>query len=70
MNNDVFDGEKEVTHSLNRSYYGLYVTNGIWRRMENFSTNAFALCIASTKYDEQDYIRDRNQFLKFRTHGS
>ena len=36
------DGEKEVTYNLNRSYYGLYVPNLLWRRLENFSTNSLA----------------------------
>jgi uncharacterized RmlC-like cupin family protein len=56
------DGIEKKTYSMNRSYYGLYVPNGIWRQMENFSTNALALVIASTKYDSDDYIRDYDQF--------
>jgi uncharacterized cupin superfamily protein len=56
------DGIEQKTYSMNRSYYGLYVPNGIWRQMENFSTNALALVIASTKYDTEDYIRDYDQF--------
>jgi oxalate decarboxylase/phosphoglucose isomerase-like protein (cupin superfamily) len=56
------NGEKEVKYSLNRSYYGLYVPNMLWRRLENFSTNSLALMVSSIKYDEADYIRDFNQF--------
>lgn len=56
--------EKQVFH-LNRSYYGLYVPKGIWREMENFSTNSLALVLASTKYDVNDYIRDHTEFLQF-----
>jgi uncharacterized RmlC-like cupin family protein len=56
------DGIEQKTYSMNRSYYGLYVPNGIWRQMENFSTNALALVIASTKYDADDYIRYYDQF--------
>ena len=56
--------EKEV-YNLNRSYYGLYVPCGMWRQMENFSTNSLALVIASTKYDPKDYITDYEQFKKF-----
>lgn len=56
--------EKQVFH-LNRSYYGLYVPKGIWREMENFSTNSLALVLASTKYDVNDYIRDYTEFLQF-----
>lgn len=57
------DGKKKTkTFNLNRSYYGLYVPSGIWRQMTNFSTNSLALVIASTKYNEADYIRDYEQF--------
>ena len=59
------DGKEEKIFSLNRSYYGLYVPKGIWREMKNFSTNSLALVIASTKYDENDYIRDYQEFRKF-----
>ena len=57
------DGEDKKIFSLNRSYYGLYVPNGLWRHMENFSTNSLALIVASEDYDADDYIRDYNQFL-------
>lgn len=56
------DGKEKKTFSLNRSYYGLYVPKGIWREMNNFSTNSLALILASTKYDANDYIRDYNVF--------
>ena len=42
------DGEEKKIFSLNRSYYGLYVPQGLWRQMENFSTNSLALILAST----------------------
>lgn len=58
------DGKKETLFSLNRSYYGLFVPKGIWRRMENFSTNSLALVLSSTMYSEEDYIRDYNEFKK------
>jgi oxalate decarboxylase/phosphoglucose isomerase-like protein (cupin superfamily) len=58
----VNDGTNVETYTLNRSYYGLYVPNGIWRHMENFSTNSLAFVIASTNYDEADYERDYDQF--------
>lgn len=44
------------TVSLNRSYYGLYVPAGTWRKLTNFSTNSLALILASEPYDEDDYI--------------
>ena len=60
------DGEKELKYSLNRSYYGLYVPNLLWRRIENFSTNSLSLIVSSISYDEQDYIRDFNSFKLIR----
>ena len=58
------DGKEEETYNLNRSYNGLYIPKRIWRRLENFSTNALALIVADKAYDENDYIRDYNEFLK------
>lgn len=63
------DGAQKQTFTLNRSYYGLYVPKGVWRTMENFSTNSFVLEFASTKYNEADYVRDYNEFLKFKSNG-
>lgn len=60
------DGKKRKTFSLNRSYYGLYVPKGIWREMNNFSTNSLALVLSSTLYNEDDYIRDYKQFKLYR----
>jgi len=62
------DGVKEYKYSLNRSYYGVFVPKMMWRMLENFSTNSLALIIASTDYDEDDYIRDFKEFknLKIR----
>jgi dTDP-4-dehydrorhamnose 3,5-epimerase-like enzyme len=62
----VDDGKEVNTYSLNRSYYGLYIPAGFWRQMQNFSTNSLALVLSSTIYDEDDYIRDYNDFLKYR----
>ena len=56
------DGCERKTFSLNRSYYGLYVPKGMWREMENFSTNSLALVLSSTKFDVGDYIRDYEVF--------
>lgn len=58
------DGKQRKTFSLNRSYYGLYVPKGIWREMDNFSTNSLALILSSTEYSESDYVRDYQDFLK------
>jgi len=62
------DGKKEVKYSLNRSYYGLYVPNMLWRRVENFSTNSLALIVSSITYDQNDYIRNFNQYKKLNEH--
>lgn len=59
----VKDGIKQKVFSLNRSYYGLYIPSGIWRQMENFSTNSLAMVLSSTEFFEEDYIRDYNEFL-------
>tara|TARA_R100000935_G_C2835717_1_gene167967 strand:- start:352 stop:759 length:408 start_codon:yes stop_codon:yes gene_type:complete len=56
------DGDNEVKYSLNRSYYGLYVPNLLWRSLENFSTNSLALTVSSIAYDSSDYIRDFDEF--------
>lgn len=56
------DGVKEQVFHLNRSYYGLYVPQMMWRRMENFSTNSLALVLSSTNYEQTDYIRDFETF--------
>lgn len=58
------DGENKQIFSLNRSYYGLYVPKGVWREMNNFSTNSLALVLASTPYDKDDYIRNYEEFSK------
>lgn len=58
------DGMAQKTVMLNRAYYGLYVPNMIWRRMQNFSTNAVALVMASLPYSVEDYIRDYPEFQR------
>jgi dTDP-4-dehydrorhamnose 3,5-epimerase-like enzyme len=58
------DGVHKKTYSLNRSYYGLYIPAGLWRQMENFSTNALAMVLSSTSFSEKDYIRNYPEFLK------
>ena len=59
------DGKQRRTYSLNRSYNGLFVPGGVWREMENFSTNSLALVLSSTQYDQGDYIHDYQEFLAF-----
>lgn len=62
----VDDGKEQKIFSLNRSYYGLYIPAGLWRRMQNFSTNSLAVVLSSTQYNESDYIRSFDEFLNYR----
>lgn len=62
----VDNGKRKLTYSLNRSYFGLYLPAGLWRQMQNFSTNALALVLSSTTFDENDYIRDYQEFLDYK----
>lgn len=57
------DGE-EITYSLNRSYYGLYVPAKNWRRLENFSTNALSLHASNMRFTKEDYIRDFEEYRR------
>lgn len=68
---DVFvdDGKEKKRFTLNRSYYGLYIPAGLWRTMENFSTNSLALEFGSIHYDRADYVEDYDQFLKLKSNG-
>ena len=65
----VDDGENKKTFTLNRSYYGLYVPAGLWRTMENFSTNSLALEFGSEHYSKEDYIRYYEQFKTLKYNG-
>jgi hypothetical protein len=58
------DGRQKKRIHLNRSYYGLYVCPMIWREMDNFSSGAVCLVLASNLYEESDYFRDYSDFLK------
>ena len=58
------DGKERRVVSLNRSYFGLYVPNMIWRHLENFATNSVCLILASLPYSKEDYIRDYESYLK------
>lgn len=59
----VDDGSNRTVYSLNRSYYGLYIPAGIWRQMQNFSTNSLAVVLSSTTFSEDDYILNYNEFV-------
>lgn len=60
------DGRQRRTVTLNRSYLGLYLYPGIWREIVNFTSGAICLVLASTPYDETDYIRGYDDFLRFK----
>jgi dTDP-4-dehydrorhamnose 3,5-epimerase-like enzyme len=57
------DGYSKKSVHMNRSYYGLYVCPMIWREIDNFSSGAVCMVLASEYYDEQDYYREYNQFV-------
>lgn len=57
------DGIQEQRFHLNRSHYGLYICPMIWRYLDNFSSGAVCLVLASDMYSENDYIRDYDTFL-------
>ena len=58
------DGKVREKVSLNRSYYGLLLPNMIWRELENFSSGAVCMVLASDFYDEGEYIRDYEEFRR------
>jgi len=57
------DGYEKKSFSLNRSYYGLYIPPMLWRDLDDFSSGAVCMVLASEKYDENDYYRDYDSFL-------
>ena len=63
----VDDGVQKWSFLLNRSYFGLYIPQGLWRLIDNFSTNAVALIAASTHYDTGDVIRNYEEFVAWRS---
>nr|WP_315193850.1 FdtA/QdtA family cupin domain-containing protein [uncultured Flavobacterium sp.] len=60
------DGMKKKTFLLNKPNLGLHITNGIWRELQNFSSGAVCLVVASDVFDESDYIRDYDEFFKLK----
>lgn len=57
------DGKEKKRFHLNRSYYGLYVCPMMWRDLDNFSSGAVCMVLASEHYNVADYIRDYDQFI-------
>lgn len=62
----VNDGINEKKYTMNRSYYGLYIPAGLWRAMENFSTNSLALEFGSEHFSKDDYVRDYELYKKLK----
>lgn len=60
------DGNVKRTFMLNRPYQGLHVVPGIWRTLNDFSSGSVCLVLASMIYDENDYIRNYQDFLYYR----
>ncbi len=60
------DGIIKRTFTLNRPYQGLYVVPGIWRTLDDFSSGAVCLVLASEKYEESDYIRNYEDFIEYK----
>ena len=63
----VYDGKEKERIHLNRSYHGLHLPPMFWREMDNFSSGSVCLVLASEPYDEKDYYRDYNEFLRAKT---
>lgn len=59
------DGEKEVIVTLNKSNKGVLIPTGVWRTMHNFTTGTVAVAFASHHYEEEDYIRDYDEYLEY-----
>lgn len=62
----VDDGNVKRTFTLNRPYQGLLVVPGLWRELNNFSSGSVCLVLASIEYDEADYIRSYEEFVKYK----
>lgn len=65
----LFDGVKRKSFFLNRPYRGLLVRPGMWRDLDDFSSGAVCMVLASDVYKADDYIRDFDEFLKYRSNG-
>ena len=64
------DGQNKKIVTLNRPDFGLMIVPGIWRELFEFSSGAICLVLASLKYDQNDYIRDYNDFKELKTNDT
>ncbi len=62
---ELFDGKERHVYHLNHPYQGLYIGTGVWRTLEDFSSGAVCLVVASELFDEDEYIYDYDEFLRF-----
>lgn len=58
------DGKEEASFFLNRSYFGIYIPRMVWRELRNFSSGSVCLVLASQYFDEADYYRDHDDFVR------
>ena len=58
------DGVEKKAFHLNRSYFGLYIPPMMWRDLDNFSSGAVCMVLASEYYDEEDYFREYTDFIQ------
>lgn len=58
------DGAQQKRFHLNRSYFGLYICPMVWRELDNFSSGSVCMVVASNFYEEDDYLRDLNEFRR------
>lgn len=63
------DGKEKQTITLNKPFEGLLINPGIWRELNNFSSGSVCLVIASAVFDEGDYIREFEEFLKYKNNA-
>ena len=59
------DGHRHETYHLNHPYQGLLINTGVWRTLEDFSSGAVCLALASELFDENDYIREYDDFIRY-----
>lgn len=61
----ITDGREQVLVHMNRANMGVFVPAGAWITMPNFTTGTVLMCIASEEYEEEDYIRDYDEYLRY-----
>lgn len=59
------NGKEKKTFLLNHPYQGLFIDVNIWRTLDDFSSGAVCLVLASERFEEEDYIRDYNDYLEY-----